>query len=84
MDEVDVHVEVEVNPTEDPEKVRKAVENIFGSVEFEVKTSRAGKPTHSEKQRALTGSLSSTICFAEKEFATPPEAYCLMDWARSP
>lgn len=37
MDEVDVHVEVEVNPTEDPEKVRRAVENIFGSVEFEVK-----------------------------------------------
>jgi len=37
VDEVDVHIEVEVNPTEDPEKVRKAVENIFGSVEFEVK-----------------------------------------------
>lgn len=37
MDEVDVHVEVEVNPTEDPEKVRKTVENIFGSFEFEVK-----------------------------------------------
>lgn len=37
MDEVDVHVEVEVNPTEDPEKVRRAVENIFGSFEFEVK-----------------------------------------------
>ncbi|KPV64191.1 MAG: hypothetical protein AOA66_0371 [Candidatus Bathyarchaeota archaeon BA2] len=42
MDEVDVHVEVEVNPTEDPEKVRKAVENIFGSVEFEVKTHGRG------------------------------------------
>lgn len=37
MDEVDVHIEVEVNPTEDHEKVRRAVENIFGSVEFEVK-----------------------------------------------
>ena len=37
MDEVDVHVEVEVNPTEDPEKVRRAMENIFGSTEFEVK-----------------------------------------------
>jgi len=37
VDEVDIHVEVEVNPTEDPEKVRKAVENIFGSIEFEVK-----------------------------------------------
>jgi len=37
VDEVNVHVEVEVNPTEDPEKVRMAVENIFGSIEFEVK-----------------------------------------------
>ncbi len=37
MDEVDVHVEVEANPTEDPEKVKRAVENVFGSVEFEVK-----------------------------------------------
>jgi len=37
MDEVDVHVEVEVNPTEDLEKVKRAVENIFGIVEFEVK-----------------------------------------------
>ena len=37
MDEVNVHVEVEVNPTEDPEKVRMAVKNIFGSIEFEVK-----------------------------------------------
>ncbi|UCF59312.1 MAG: hypothetical protein JSV15_02565 [Candidatus Bathyarchaeota archaeon] len=36
MDEVDVHVEVEVNPTEDLEKVKKAVENIFGDIEFEV------------------------------------------------
>ena len=31
-------MEVEVNPTEDQEKVKRAVENIFGSVEFEVKT----------------------------------------------
>lgn len=38
MDEVDVHVEVEVNLTEDLEKVKKAVENVFGSVEFEVET----------------------------------------------
>jgi predicted RNA binding protein with dsRBD fold (UPF0201 family) len=37
MDEVNVHVEVEVKPTEDVEKVKRAVENIFGSVEFEVK-----------------------------------------------
>ena len=42
MDEVDVHVEVEANPTEDLEKVKRAVENIFGSVEFEVETKRWG------------------------------------------
>ena len=42
MDEVDVHVEVEVNPTEDLEKVKRAVENIFGSLEFEVKSQRRG------------------------------------------
>ena len=38
MDEVDVHVEVEVNPTEDPEKVKRAVENVFGIVGFETET----------------------------------------------
>jgi len=38
MDEVDVHVEVEVNFTEDLEKVKRAVDNVFGSVEFEVET----------------------------------------------
>ena len=38
MDDIDVHVEVEVNPTEDLEKVKRAVENVFGSVEFEVET----------------------------------------------
>jgi len=36
MNEVDVHVEVEVNLTEDLEKVKVAVESVFGSVEFEV------------------------------------------------
>lgn len=36
MDEVDVEIEVDVNSTEDLEKVKMAVENIFGSVEFEV------------------------------------------------
>jgi predicted RNA binding protein with dsRBD fold (UPF0201 family) len=37
VDEIDVHVEVEVNPTEDPEKVKRAVENVFGRREFKVK-----------------------------------------------
>ena len=42
MDEVDVRVEVDVNPTEDLEKVKSAVENIFGTVEFEVKPKERG------------------------------------------
>lgn len=32
MDEVIVHVEVEINPTESEEKVKRAVENMFGSI----------------------------------------------------
>jgi predicted RNA binding protein with dsRBD fold (UPF0201 family) len=32
MDEVTVHVEVEVNPTESEEKVKRAIENIFGNI----------------------------------------------------
>lgn len=35
-------VEVEVNITEDPAKVKHAVENIFGSLEFEEKPQRRG------------------------------------------
>lgn len=43
MDEVVIHVEVEVNPTEDLEKVKKAVENIFGVLEFEVESRKWGR-----------------------------------------
>ncbi len=42
MDEIDVKIEVDVNPTEDLEKVKKAVENIFGNVEFRVKPQKRG------------------------------------------
>ena len=42
MDEVSVYIEAEVNPTEDVEKVRRAVENIFGNVEFEIKPQKRG------------------------------------------
>lgn len=38
MDEVEIHVEVEVNPTEDPDKVKEAVEKILGSLEFETRS----------------------------------------------
>ncbi|MGB9740886.1 MAG: RNA-binding domain-containing protein [Candidatus Bathyarchaeia archaeon] len=42
MDEVKVSVEVEVNPTEDEGKVKRAVENIFGSLTFQAKQSPKG------------------------------------------
>lgn len=42
MDEVNIYVEVEVNPTEDPVKVKTAVENIFGNIEFKTKAQRRG------------------------------------------
>ena len=43
MNEIVVHVEVEVNPTEDLEKVKRAVENIFGAVTFKVKSRTWGR-----------------------------------------
>jgi predicted RNA binding protein with dsRBD fold (UPF0201 family) len=43
MNKILVHVEVEVNPTEDLQKVKRAVENIFGSVEFEVESRKWGR-----------------------------------------
>ena len=42
MDEINVYIEAEVNPTEDIDKVRRAVENVFGKVEFEVKPKKRG------------------------------------------
>jgi len=42
VDEISVYIEAEVNPTEDVEKVRRAVENVFGNVEFEVKPQKQG------------------------------------------
>ena len=42
MGEISVHIEVEINPTEDPKKVERAVENIFGQVDFEVKPQPRG------------------------------------------
>jgi hypothetical protein len=40
MDEIEVRVETEVNPTEDEAKVRRAVENMFCNLEFEAKPQR--------------------------------------------
>jgi len=36
MDEVRVYVEVEVNPTESEEKVKRAIENIFGNIQTKI------------------------------------------------
>jgi hypothetical protein len=42
MDEIEVRVETEVNPTEDEAKVRRAVENMFCNLEFEAKPQKRG------------------------------------------
>jgi len=42
VDEIDIYIEAEVNPTEDPEKVKRAIENIIGNAEFEIKPQRRG------------------------------------------
>ena len=43
MNEIAVQIEVEVNPTEDLEKVKRALENIFGTVTFKVKSRKWGQ-----------------------------------------
>jgi predicted RNA binding protein with dsRBD fold (UPF0201 family) len=42
MEEVEVQIEVEVNPTEDEAKVKRAVENVLGSLQFEQKSLQQG------------------------------------------
>lgn len=42
MEEIEVLIEVELNPTEDEAKVKRAVENLFSNVEFDVKPLRRG------------------------------------------
>jgi predicted RNA binding protein with dsRBD fold (UPF0201 family) len=36
MEKVTVHIEADVNPTESEEKVKRAIQNVFGSVETNV------------------------------------------------
>jgi len=43
MDEVNVCVEVEINPTESEDKVKRSVENIFGSISVQIKPLHKGK-----------------------------------------
>jgi uncharacterized protein len=42
MDQVTVHVEVEINPTESEERVKRAVANLFGDLPIEVKPTANG------------------------------------------
>jgi len=42
MNAITVQVETEINPTEDPEKVKLAVENVFGEVKFEIQPRKQG------------------------------------------
>jgi len=42
MDEIKIRVGAEINLTEDLEKVKRAVENVFSMAEVEVKTSEKG------------------------------------------
>jgi len=42
VDEIEVHVEADVNPTEDEAKVKRALENMFSNLEFEVKPQKRG------------------------------------------
>jgi hypothetical protein len=38
MDEIRVYMEAEINPTESEEKVKQAIENIFGNIETKVQS----------------------------------------------
>jgi hypothetical protein len=42
MDEISVQVEADINPTENEDKVKRAVENMFSKLEWEVKPQRQG------------------------------------------
>jgi predicted RNA binding protein with dsRBD fold (UPF0201 family) len=42
MDEVKIYIQVEVNPTESEEKVKRAVENVFGNIQTKVQPINKG------------------------------------------
>jgi len=56
MDEVSVYVEVEINPTESEDKVKSAVENMFGSIPVQIRPLRKSSLLVSEAKglEALT------------------------------
>ena len=55
MEEITVHVETDISPTESEEKVKSAVVNIFGNVSMETKPSYKGSVLRAEAkgQQAL-------------------------------
>ncbi|UCH70707.1 MAG: hypothetical protein JSV29_01615 [Candidatus Bathyarchaeota archaeon] len=42
MNEITVRVEADINPTEDPNRVKRAIENIMGNAEFDVRPQKRG------------------------------------------
>jgi predicted RNA binding protein with dsRBD fold (UPF0201 family) len=56
MSTVTVHVEADVNPTEDPEKVKKAIDNIVGNATFTSEQAYQGSilKADAKGQEALT------------------------------
>jgi predicted RNA binding protein with dsRBD fold (UPF0201 family) len=56
MDDINVYVEVEINPTESEDKVKEAVENMFGSIPVQIRSLRKSSLLVSEAKglEALT------------------------------
>jgi predicted RNA binding protein with dsRBD fold (UPF0201 family) len=56
MDDITVHVEAEINPTETEQKVKQAVENMFGPMNIQTTPMRKGGLLKAEAkgQEALT------------------------------
>jgi hypothetical protein len=42
MDEISVYIEAEINPTESEDKVKQAIQNIFGNVQTKVQSIHKG------------------------------------------
>ena len=42
MEEVSVHIEAEINPTESEQKVKEAIENVFGAMNMQTKPLHKG------------------------------------------
>ena len=55
MDQITIHVEVDVNPTESEEKVKKALWNLFGDMPTQTKSAHKGSliTADAEGQMAL-------------------------------